>query len=167
MIAWRMFSVLYFESAKHLEAAVTEKQKTQHFASTIVFAHGDRSLQSSEILALYDRIGWNEGGWRTEDLVETALANSAHFITARNEAGDLVGFVRAISDGAFVCQIVDLIVHPDYRNQHIATHLLSRQVKHLSPKFKSLMLIDGSNIDGFYQKAGFKRSGESVFYYDC
>ena len=74
------------------------------------------------------------GEWWTDDRerrhVEPMLAGSDLVISATGPAGELVGFVRAITDGVFRATIFDVIVRPDWRDRGIGAELIRRAHDH-------------------------------------
>ena len=72
-------------------------------------------LNMDDVVALYRKVGWTT---YTDDAVtlEAALAGSSQVVAAR-VAGRLVGLARVISDGATICYLQDLLVHPDMRRR--------------------------------------------------
>ena len=51
--------------------------------------------------------------------MKKSLANCDIVISMRNEAGELIGIMRALSDFAFETKILDMIIDPDYQRQGI------------------------------------------------
>ena len=102
---------------------------------------------------LYDLVGWNASGLRTVAKTQKALDLSLCTVTAK--FGDkFVGFGRIIGD-AYTAQILDLMTHPDYRRQGIASSVLDELLRYAKGKFLGIYLIDGSSIEGFYEKHNF------------
>ena len=67
----------------------------------------------------------------------------------------LVGFVRALSDGVCQSAIYDLAVLPKYQRKGIGTAILEAILAHL-PK-GNVMLYTDEKSEAFYRKAGFWR----------
>lgn len=88
------------------------------------------------------------------------LRVSHYYITAHTSDDILVGFARVCGD-PYVAQVLDVITHPDYRCQGIATRCMRGVLGHLQgSSYVSVTLTDGTGIGGFYERFGFQRSNE-------
>ena len=94
------------------------------------------------------------------------LAKSAAIVLARNEAGMIVGFITAISDGISCAYIPHLEVLPDYQGRGIGTEL----VKQLLAGLRHLYMIDlvcDPSLQPFYERLGMRTiAGMVVRNYD-
>lgn len=69
--------------------------------------------------------------------------------------GEVVGFVRTMSDGAFAVYIADILVKPDFHRQGIGSKLLQAVLDHYPMKnFHHQVLIAERETDGFYRRMG-------------
>ena len=75
-------------------------------------------------------------------------------------AGELVGFARALSDGAFHATIGEVTVAPEWRRKGVGSLLLARLLAHPSLKDVERVVITGAAPAPFLEQAGFERSGE-------
>jgi ribosomal protein S18 acetylase RimI-like enzyme len=84
------------------------------------------------------------------------LRVSRYYIAAY--AGNrLVGFARVCGD-PYVVQVLDLITHPEYRRQGIATRCMEGVVAHLrQSRYVSVTLTDDTGLPDFYDRFGFHR----------
>ena len=80
--------------------------------------------------------------------------NSSCVISAWN--GDrLVGLIRVMDDSELVCFINYVLIHPDYRGQGIAGHLLE-MVKDTYQSYLYINVMIGDCVNApFYEKHGF------------
>lgn len=95
--------------------------------------------------------------WKKPHSPETflrILKNSDHIVLAIDpEAGKVVGFVTAISDGLQSAFISLLEVLPSYRGKGIGTELMSRMLS----KLRAIPAIDltcDRSLQGFYARLG-------------
>lgn len=51
--------------------------------------------------------------------MKRSLANCDIVISMRNEAGELIGVMRALSDFAAETKVLDMVIDPDYQRQGI------------------------------------------------
>ncbi len=79
----------------------------------------------SELLSLYASVGWNTYADDPEAL-ERAVQQSHFVLCARSEAGELLGFVRTVSDDVSVMLVQTLAVRPDAQRRGIGRGLMER-----------------------------------------
>ena len=110
-------------------------------------------LSGAELNELFSTNGWQVGD---SNVLGYSVKNSWHWITARNESGNLVGFVQAISEGIRHVYILKLIVHPDFRHQGIATSIMNNlmEIIHDNKMLPTLVATPG-NVK-FYEQFGFR-----------
>jgi predicted GNAT family acetyltransferase len=110
----------------------------------------------AQLNALYRLIGWDNHNRRTEAETTEMLSVSRYHIAAHTAEGTLVGFARVCGD-PYVAQVLDVITHPAYRRRGIATTCMLGVLSHLQrSRYVSVTLTDGSGIEGFYQRFGFR-----------
>ena len=99
-----------------------------------------------------------------DELIEEALSRDLYSLVVY-KARELVAMARVIGDGAIYYYIQDLIVHPDFRNQGVATSVMNKIDAYISKNaahnsFIGLMAAEGT--EGFYTNFGFgKRPGNA------
>jgi ribosomal protein S18 acetylase RimI-like enzyme len=74
--------------------------------------------------------------------------------------GQLVGFGRAISDGAYQSAIYDVAVRPEYQGQGIGSLIVDRILAHL-PR-GNVILYASPGKEAFYETLGFRRMKTGV-----
>jgi GNAT superfamily N-acetyltransferase len=88
------------------------------------------------------------------------------------EAGAIVGMVTILftistAEGSRAAWLEDMVVHPDWREQSIGSHLLNRAVAEarMAGCTRITLLTDGANHQAmrFYSRAGFVRSAMAPF----
>ncbi|MBQ2981020.1 MAG: GNAT family N-acetyltransferase [Lachnospiraceae bacterium] len=100
-------------------------------------------------------------GWKTLDNEQAimALKNSIYTLTATID-DKVVGMARMVGDGAVICYIQDLVVHPSYQKLGVGQALMERLVRHadeikLQGTELMLCLMCAKGREGFYEKYGF------------
>lgn len=68
---------------------------------------------------------------------------------------DVVGFLRALTDGAVTTYVCEVLVVPAWRGRGIGRALIEA-CHHLCPSTR-LDLLSGGTADGFYEANGFRR----------
>ena len=127
----------------------------KHLLNGITFIENG-PIDVIQLNKLYQIIGWNNDGRRTDQETAEMLHVSHYRIAAHTSDGFLVGFARVCGD-PYVVQVLDVITHPDFRHRGIATRCMQEVIAHLQRShYVSVTLTDGSGIDGFYQRFGFK-----------
>jgi GNAT superfamily N-acetyltransferase len=113
-------------------------------------------------------VGFFEG-WQNHPSPEThlrILRSSDYIALAMDDAGRVVGFVTAISDGVLCASITLLEVLPSFRKRGIATALMARMIERLKRYYMVDVACDPS-VQSFYERVGMRRSvGMSVRRYD-
>lgn len=109
-------------------------------------------------------------GWPNPPTPETLLRilhGSDHVVLAfDDEAGRVIGYITAISDGVSCAYIPHLEVHTRYRGADIGSELVRRMIERL----RSLYMIDlicDPEIQPFYARLGFQpHTGMIIRNYD-
>lgn len=125
------------------------------FAELSVEAAG--SLDFDEVLALYGAVGWT--AYTNDDAtLRAALAGSSLVVAARRD-GRLVGLARAISDGATICYVQDLLVHPDARRSGVGRALMLAVLERYAGLRQKVLLTDDERGQrAFYEALGFQET---------
>ena len=71
------------------------------------------------------------------------------------QAGRLIGFGRAISDGAYQAAVYDCAVLPDFQGRGVGRLIMSRIMSAL-PDY-NVILYASPGKEGFYRKLGFRK----------
>ena len=89
-------------------------------------------------------------------MLKNALEHSLFLISARDEEGKLIGFLRAVGDGYSIVYIQDIIVLPEYHRQGIGTQLLRQTMEHFKEVYQLILTTDSEvKIIAFYEANGF------------
>jgi len=83
-----------------------------------------KSVTPVEVAALYIELGWGDKNFYNVDRMKRSLENCDIVVSARNEAGELVGIARGLSDFAIDTKILDMIIDPDYQRQGIGKKMM-------------------------------------------
>ena len=115
------------------------------------------SYRAKDILPLYQSAGWT--GYASDpDMVRAAHENSLLIIGAY-ESGHLIGFIRAVGDGASIVLIQDIIVSPEHRRRGIGSSLMRAMMERYSGVYQmELMTDDQPDTAAFYESLGFKKA---------
>lgn len=125
------------------------------FAETTV--EPSPALDMDEVAALYRAVGWTS---YTDDVptLEAALAGSSHVVAARCD-GHLVGLARVISDGATICYLQDVLVHPDAQRAGVGRALVLAALEpYVSVRQKVLLTDDEPGQRAFYESLGYRET---------
>ena len=85
--------------------------------------------------------------------VTRMLAGSNMLVTARDADGAIVGVLRGISDGEWVCYVADLVVHADYQRKGIGTGMLDECKRILGPGMGIVLVAYPEAVD-YYRRIG-------------
>jgi len=84
-------------------------------------------------------------------------------VTAREADGTLVGYLRVLTDHAYIFYILDVMVAPDSRNRGIGMRLMQTAVDRCKADgFIKIFLTSIPGTEGFYRQFGFKEGISTV-----
>lgn len=113
------------------------------------------TISFEEILPLYEAVGWTNYS-TNPTMLKNALEHSLFLISARDEEGKLIGFLRAVGDGYSIVYIQDIIVLPEYHRQGIGTQLLRQTMGHFNEVYQMILTTDMElKTVAFYEANGF------------
>ena len=112
------------------------------------------SLSRDSVLSLYAAVGWT-AYTKDPDTLVAAIDGSTAIFTATDD-GALVGLARVISDGATICYLQDLLVHPASQRRGIGTALVTAALAAFpAVRQKVLLTDDEPEQRAFYEALGF------------
>jgi len=121
-----------------------------------------KKISAAEAAALYIELGWGTAKKYSTARMRRSLANCDIVVSARNDAGELVGIARALSDFAIDTKILDMIVAPEYQRQGVGIAMM-RKIESLARGTAIYFETESKNF-GFAEKCGYKkRKGLAVF----
>jgi GNAT superfamily N-acetyltransferase len=107
--------------------------------------------RAEELLALFHAAGWGGDSCAT---LEASIAAYPCTVCARDNEGQLVGYLSAFSDEVMSTLLGELVVHPAWRRQGIASSLLTAlEARYPRAPIYVKALGDSKH---FYKTAGFK-----------
>jgi GNAT superfamily N-acetyltransferase len=107
-----------------------------------------------EAVALYRAVGWNIYADQPE-VLRAALAGSTRVVTAYR-SGRLVGLARVISDGASICYLQDVLVHPDEQRNGTGRQLVLAALEPYAGVRQKVLLTDDEPAQrAFYESLGY------------
>lgn len=107
----------------------------------------------SELNSLLESVNWDEVPTNKFDKMHSLTWS---WITARDETGRLIGFVRVLSDGFRHAYILGMIVHPDFQDQGIGTAIMTELMEMLGEQQLMPTLVAVPGKEHFYQQFGFE-----------
>lgn len=115
-----------------------------------------RDPPEEELTVLYRAAGWI-GPEDTPDRIRRLIRGSFLFCGAFDEAGRLVGSMRALSDGVSDAYLLDLVVDPAFRRRGIAREILHRLSDHLRSLGVDWIVLAGApGTESFYRTTDFR-----------
>jgi predicted N-acetyltransferase YhbS len=113
-------------------------------------------LAAEEFAALCRRSGLRRP---VDDMprMERMLRFANLVLTARDEAGRLLGAARAVTDFSYCCYVSDLAVEPEAQKKGIGRDLMRRLGEHLGEEV-AVILLAGSQALEYYPKIGFEKA---------
>ena len=113
------------------------------------------TISFEEIFPLYEAVGWTNYT-SNPTMLKNALEHSLFLLSARDEEGNLIGFLRAVGDGFSIVYIQDIIVLPEYQRQGIGTQLLRQTLEYFKEVYQMILTTDSElKTLAFYESNGF------------
>lgn len=108
-----------------------------------------------EVVSLYREVGWT--AYKDDaPTLEAALAGSSCVVAARRD-GRLIGLARVISDGATICYLQDVLVHPSAQRAGVGRALVLATLEpYVSVRQKVLLTDDQPGQRAFYESLGYR-----------
>lgn len=120
----------------------------------ITYCLGKR-LSAAQISSLFCSVNWKSGNY--PKLLQKGFRNAGTVISAFQE-NTLIGLVEVLDDGAASAYVHFILVHPDFQNQQIGSHLMEL-VKEIYSNYISIMVIaEKPQSLPFYNRLGFRVS---------
>lgn len=110
--------------------------------------------------SLYSSVGWTAYTDHPDKMAKLLTGSVTYMSAWENER--LVGLVRAISDGASIVYIQDILVRPDFQRKGIGRHLLHSFLEQYAHIRQIVLMTDQTEkTKAFYQALDFS-TAESV-----
>jgi GNAT superfamily N-acetyltransferase len=138
----------------------------------IVYCHGDR-VSVAELFHLLGQMEAYDGDRiPARKVFHVALRNNEKermsldhtvAVTARKVDGALVGYLRILTDHAYIFYILDVMVAPEWRKRGIGKHLMQTAIDQCKTGgFIKIFLTSIPGTEPFYQQFGFKEGMSPV-----
>jgi ribosomal protein S18 acetylase RimI-like enzyme len=122
-----------------------------------IVLHRDRTIPATQLLRLYQHVGW----WPERTITETELMLNSSLAVGAWDNDNLIGFCRAVTDGHYRAYIEDVVVHENYRNLGIGKQLVSKLLDALR-HIDIISLFCEHELKSFYEKTGFKQGKNQI-----
>jgi len=93
-------------------------------------------------------------GYYTPEQHQVAFQNSFAVVFAF-DGDNLIGFGRAMADGAYQAAVYDIVVLPEYQKRGIGRLIMERILEKIA--HCNIILYANIGREGFYEKLGFRR----------
>ena len=122
---------------------------------------GDDLPSRSETVELYDAVGWS-AYTDAPDVLMAGLRDSLRVVVARRQER-LVGLARVVGDGATICYLQDVLVHPDARRRGLGGELVREAFAPFDAVRQHVLITDEeAGQKAFYESLGFSQFGAAV-----
>jgi GNAT superfamily N-acetyltransferase len=112
---------------------------------------GDR-LDPGEYRRLRGAVGWSEPS--VDDDILGAALDATWNVTARDDAGELLGMARLLDDGALYATVCDMVVDPPHQHTGIGRAIFERILARAGGR-SLVALVATSAGEPMYRAAGF------------
>jgi GNAT superfamily N-acetyltransferase len=112
------------------------------------------AVEVAELVALYEAVGWS-AYTRAPEVLEAAIAGSSYVVVARR-GERLIGLARAVSDGATICYLQDVLVRPEEQRCGVGRALVQAVLdRYRTVRQKVLLTDDEPSQRAFYESLGY------------
>jgi GNAT superfamily N-acetyltransferase len=95
------------------------------------------------------------GRWRTRSVVEQQLESAWRVVGVyQGGSGTMIGFARAVSDGAGFAYLADVYIDKEFRGQGLGVELVATMIDR-GPGASFRWTLHTSDAHGLYQRFGF------------
>lgn len=114
----------------------------------------DKIPNQNELVDLYRLVGWDFYMEKVKN-IEACYKASLCVYTVYDQ-DRLVGSIRVVGDGMSIIYIQDVVVHPNYQHQGIATALVNEVLLDYASCYQKVLISENDELHrNFYRKLGF------------
>lgn len=115
-------------------------------------------LDEAAVVDLYDAVGWSAYTSDPESLL-AGIRGSLRVVMA-HDRGRLVGLARVVGDGATICYLQDVLVHPEFRRRGLGRRLVTAAFAGFEQVRQHVLVTDEEpGQQAFYESLGFVQLG--------
>ncbi|MFD1213749.1 GNAT family N-acetyltransferase [Arthrobacter sp. GCM10027362] len=116
-------------------------------------------LDPGEVLNLYNSVGWS--AYTDNPAVLAAALAGSSLVVEAGLGTKLVGLARVISNGASICYLQDILVHPDHRRDGIGHALAAEAMTRYAHVRQKVLLTDGEPVQkAFDESLGLRETAD-------
>ena len=116
-----------------------------------------KEISTSQLLALYNSVGWSAYTKDVETLAKAIQGSS--YVCSVWEKETLIALVRCISDDASIMYLQDVLVDPQYQQKGIGRILVHKALHRYSHVRQKVLLTDNRPEQmRFYESLGYKNT---------
>ncbi len=124
----------------------------------------NRKIPPKQLLDLYKSVNWTDkNDIKDGGKTISKTYRSSQLVISSWDGKQLIGTIRAITDGTYNGVIFGLAVNPRYQKQGIGTNLIKKCTK-THPKLRWYLGADDSKTEKFYKKIGLKQEKAKWFH---
>lgn len=111
-------------------------------------------LDVSEVAELYRAVGWS--AYADDPVMLSAALDGSSCVAAAWRDRRLIGLARVVTDGATICFLQDVLVHPDAQGTGVGRALVEAVLEpYAAVRQKVLLTDDEPRQRAFYESLGF------------
>jgi GNAT superfamily N-acetyltransferase len=127
-------------------------------AAIIEYCDASRSVDLEQLARLFESAGWHH---RTRDRERLAqMVRGSMYGVSAHDGERLVGYARAISDGAFNAYVSTVTVLPEYQRRGIGREMMRRLLD--GREHVQFVLHAASEVHPFYVRCGFSHAPDML-----
>jgi ribosomal protein S18 acetylase RimI-like enzyme len=95
----------------------------------IAFIENPSSVSIERLVNLYRCVGWDTPRSHDFTAIQESFTGSSYVLLATRQCGEIIGYIRVLSDGARSTWIPEVVVHPEYQRKGLGKELVSTAMK--------------------------------------
>ncbi|PSU85480.1 hypothetical protein C0W42_21325 [Photobacterium kishitanii] len=127
----------------------------------------DKDINADEIFSLLEKMkNFKQDKYPAKNVFHCSLRDKEKelksllntiSITARSSNGELIGFLKLLTDYSYIFYILDVMVDPEYRNKGVGKQLVTKAVEFGKEEgFIKIFLTSLPGKESYYEQFGFK-----------
>lgn len=113
-------------------------------------------IKLNQFLNLYRQANFVQDKWQDDPKRLQTMLDHTQLMVSLWDGTKLIGVARCLTDFEDSCYLSEIVIHPDYRGQHLGEQLIKTIRLYLGDRVSLILRADHAAI-GFYKRIGLPR----------